>query len=117
MKLAVQVQALKGANGETVYVLMADDEEIDSETAELLAASVASGDFDVAESGKQKEASADSEKGEQKDQQRQQQQQQQQEKEHEKCKSIDAKGDGQLEMETIMAEDEAATEEFIISSD
>uniref|UniRef100_A0A158Q7H3 C2H2-type domain-containing protein n=1 Tax=Elaeophora elaphi TaxID=1147741 RepID=A0A158Q7H3_9BILA len=43
-----KVQALKGANGEPVYVLLDDGDEIDPETASQLAASVAAGDFDRA---------------------------------------------------------------------
>ncbi|VDK87574.1 unnamed protein product [Litomosoides sigmodontis] len=42
------VQALKGANGEPVYVLLDEGEEIDQETANQLSASVAAGDFDRA---------------------------------------------------------------------
>ncbi|KAL3990699.1 hypothetical protein ACH3XW_32855 [Acanthocheilonema viteae] len=43
-----KVQALKGANGEPVYVLLDEGDEIDPETASQLAASVAAGDFDRA---------------------------------------------------------------------
>ncbi|MCP9265249.1 hypothetical protein DINM_020500 [Dirofilaria immitis] len=43
-----KVQALKGANGEPVYVLLDEGDEIDPETANQLAASVATGDFDRA---------------------------------------------------------------------
>ncbi|VDO43844.1 unnamed protein product [Onchocerca flexuosa] len=43
-----KVQALKGANGEPVYVLLDEGDEIDPETANQLAASVAAGDFDEA---------------------------------------------------------------------
>ncbi|EJW82112.1 hypothetical protein WUBG_06979 [Wuchereria bancrofti] len=43
-----KVQALKGANGEPVYVLLDEGDEIDPETASQLAASVAAGDFDQA---------------------------------------------------------------------
>ncbi|VDK69499.1 unnamed protein product [Onchocerca ochengi] len=43
-----KVQALKGANGEPVYVLLDEGDEIDPETANQLAASVAAGDFDQA---------------------------------------------------------------------
>uniref|UniRef100_A0AAF5PLP1 Uncharacterized protein n=1 Tax=Wuchereria bancrofti TaxID=6293 RepID=A0AAF5PLP1_WUCBA len=43
-----KVQALKGANGEPVYVLLDEGDEIDLETASQLAASVAAGDFDQA---------------------------------------------------------------------
>lgn len=39
---------MKGANGEPVYVLLDEGDEIDPETASQLAASVAAGDFDRA---------------------------------------------------------------------
>lgn len=39
---------MKGANGEPVYVLLDEGDEIDAETANQLAASVAAGDFDRA---------------------------------------------------------------------
>lgn len=42
------MQALKGANGEPVYVLLEEGDEIDPETASQLTASVAAGDFDRA---------------------------------------------------------------------
>ncbi|VDM45051.1 unnamed protein product [Toxocara canis] len=40
-----KVQALEGADGERVYVLMGEGEEIDAETAEQLAASISSGEI------------------------------------------------------------------------
>lgn len=39
---------MKGANGEPVYVLLDEGDEIDPETANQLSASVAAGDFDRA---------------------------------------------------------------------
>uniref|UniRef100_A0A0M3HL52 Sep15_SelM domain-containing protein n=1 Tax=Ascaris lumbricoides TaxID=6252 RepID=A0A0M3HL52_ASCLU len=47
-----RVQALEGSDGERVYVLMGEGEEIDAETAEQLAASLSSGEI-LAESSQQ----------------------------------------------------------------
>lgn len=46
------MQALEGSDGERVYVLMGEGEEIDAETAEQLAASLSSGEI-LAESSQQ----------------------------------------------------------------
>lgn len=71
-----KVQALKGADGELVYVLMDEGDDIDPETASQLAASVAAGDFDQPDPKMQRSTSVTSEEVEQQQQQQQQQQSQ-----------------------------------------
>lgn len=54
MLIKLQVQALEGADGERVYVLMAEGEEIDPETANQLAESI--GHIMVEENATEKQA-------------------------------------------------------------